>query len=371
MFKRYLGVQVNLQLNSNIFFSNLEKSISLNRSFHCPYDGITFCIDRPPSPTFLNLVSSAEYDDYNVIGKRRVYKHLLKHRLFIVQWDPLPLFNKAPYTSIKINPNVQQITPSQLLALIEFIGGNYHDAQVMRFDEKVDIDQYSTTDVAKRIYVAHKRTFNDFLKKNQTYYIGTSKGEQVKVYNKAKQLRMKNLRLVRIERTVKYSKVDRPLVTTFLFKSRDDAFDNVTIANINKLHHRSKLRRLIDQEGMLMKAYILLSKTEKKAFKRHAAFLKPCFDLKQAFLKDLVEWINTSPNLVLKIWLDEMMRSLMRKQSIGASSRFTNQYHMELVPAYACIPNEPHKPRILTGGSNLQGIFYGTLLDANRIVELC
>ena len=219
MFKRFDVKAITTALEANLRFKNILQRIKGNGSLRCPYDGITFGFYGPPLSYFLRIVMPTAYDDHNVVGKR-VYRYLLKHPLFIVCWEPLSMFGQAPYTIIKINPARNNITPSQLLDLIKFIMGDYFTAAVIMFDEKVDIENRTPKSVAERLYVAHKRKLVDYKQKNQTYYFGSRKGMQVKVYDKSKLMKLKNKKLTRIERTVKYSRYKRPAVTEFLLKPR-------------------------------------------------------------------------------------------------------------------------------------------------------
>lgn len=303
MFKRFDVKAITTALEANLRFKNILQRIKGNGSLQCPYDGITFGFDGSPSSYFLQIVMPAAYDDHNVVG-RRVYRYLLKHPLFIVCWEPLSMFSQAPYTIIKINPDRNNITPSQLLDLIKFIMGNYFTAAVIRFDEKVDIENRTPKSVAERLYVAHKRKLVDYKQKKQTYYFGSRKGMQVKVYDKSKLLKLKNKKLTRIEKTVKYIRNKRPVVTEFLLKPRTDMFENVVFIDTDKLDGRTKIMRLIKQEGIFMAAYKKLLPADRKALRRHQAFTNPYIDLGKLASDDLEHWLRSSPNLPITIFID-------------------------------------------------------------------
>ncbi|MFC0210971.1 hypothetical protein ACFFK0_00680 [Paenibacillus chartarius] len=304
MFKRFDTKAVTSALEADFRFKSIMRRIKENGSLLCPYDGISICFDGPPSSYFLRIVMPAVRNDRHIIGKRRVYKYLLKHPLFIVRWEPLTMFGPAPYTSIKINPDRNNITPSQLLDLIKFIMGDYFTASVSMFDEKVDIEDYTPMSVAERLYVAHKRNIVDYKQKRQTYYIGSRKGMQVKVYDKAKLLKLKNKKLTRIERTVKYSRLFRPTITYFLLSPRTDMFDGVVMVDINKLDGRLKIMKLLKQKGIFMAAYKKLSPSERTALKRHHAFIHPRINLRKLASDDLEQWLRSSPNLPIKIAIE-------------------------------------------------------------------
>lgn len=315
MFKKFDTKAVISELEADFRFRSIMRRINRNGSLLCPYDGISICFDGPPSSYFLRIIMPAVRNDRHVIGKRRVYKYLLKHPLFIVRWEPLAMFGPAPYTSIKINPDRNNITPSQLLDLIKFIMGDYFTATVSVFDEKVDIKNYTSKLVAERLYVAYKRNIVDYKQKRQTYYIGSRKGMQVKVYNRAKILKLKGVILTRVERTVRYSRNGRPTLTHFLLSPHTDMFKNVILVDTDKLDGRMKIMRLIKQIGIFMAAYKKLLPTERKSLQRHKAFTHPCIGLGKMAENDLNGWLASSPNLLLKIgseiWKSHHLRRCM------------------------------------------------------------
>ncbi|NTZ18850.1 hypothetical protein EXW96_15095 [Paenibacillus sp. JMULE4] len=325
MFKRFDVKAITTALEANLRFKNILQRIKGNGSLQCPYDGITFGFDGSPSSYFLQIVMPAAYDDHNVVG-RRVYRYLLKHPLFIVCWEPLSMFNQAPYTIIKINPDRNNITPSQLLDLIKFIMGNYFTAAVIMFDEKVDIENRTPKSVAERLYVAHKRKLVDYKQKKQTYYFGSRKGMQVKVYDKSKLLKLKNKKLTRIEKTVKYIRNKRPVVTEFLLKPRTDMFENVVFIDTDKLDGRTKIMRLIKQEGIFMAAYKKLLPADRKALRRHQAFTNPYIDLGKLASDDLEHWLRSSPNLPIKIFIDSYRPHFLQHFITNSQISFNNYY---------------------------------------------
>jgi hypothetical protein len=242
------------------------------------------------------------------------------------------MFGSAPYTSIKVNPDRNNITPSQLLDLIRFIMGDYFTASVYMFDEKVDIDNFTPKSVAERLYVAHKRNILDYKQKRQTYYLGSRKGMQVKVYDKARLLKLKNKLLTRIERTVKYSRFDRPTIAYFLLSPRTDMFDGVALVNTDKLDGRTKIMKLIKQKGIFMAAYKKLSTSGRKALRKHQAFTNPYIDLRKLASDDLEHWLCSSPNLPIKISIESYrkyhLRQFLSMPLVRGGSNYKSQPHV-------------------------------------------
>ena len=303
MFKRFDVDAIADALEADPRFKSILQGIKRNGSLRCPYDGITFGFESPPSSRFLRLVMPAVCDDLFVIG-RRIYRYVLKHGLFTVCWEPLQAFKQAPYTTIKINPARNNITPSQMLDLIAYIMGSYANAKVMSFDEKVDIENCTPKEISESLYVAHKRKLVDFQLKNETYYFGARKGKQVKCYDKSKQMGLNNKKVTRIEKTVKYSRDKRPGVIEFLLTPRTNMFEDVVLVDTKKLGGSSKIMRQIKQEGSFMAAYKKLSSADRKALRKKQAFTQPSIDLKKLATEDLIQWLDTSPDLQLRIFMD-------------------------------------------------------------------
>lgn len=363
-------------LSLNPTFQSLVHRIANNHDILCPYDGITFEAESAPSRSLLELVSPAEYEVNYAYGQRRYYKHFLKTKYFTVRWEPVPPFKNAPFTLIRVNPSFHQITPIQLLDMIEFIVGDYSTVKVKNFDEKIDITAYSASEVAQRIYVAYKIKLNDYKEKKQTFYFGMRQFGQVKVYNKARQLGLKQTRLVRIERTVRYD-IDRRLpIADFLLNIRNDVFKNMIMVDLDKFNHRTKLRRRVNQEGMFMKAYKSLSKKEQKAIKRHSGFLNPCMDLVMLFKQDLNKWMKSSPYMWFKVVLDKHVKDIRQqlKKSVTRVSHFqlilqiANIIDASLKPVYNPIVRLDQQKN--NTNPSFQNWFHNSLFDVRTLHDV-
>jgi hypothetical protein len=290
-----------------------------DKGYISPYDGILFSTNKRPSAAFLNIVSGAIYPEYNS-KKQMHYKYTLHHKYFFIQWSPFDI--NAPYTIIKINPSRLSLTPSQLLDIISYIIGDYKDVYVSSFDEKIDINGFTAKEVAERLYVGYKRKEPfDYDHKNETYYIGTRAGQQVKIYDKAKQMGVKGL-LVRIEKKVKYPKGQRPVVTNFLLDKRDDLFKHMVMVNIDNIDGRNKVRRALRQMGILMSVYQSLKKYEKEKLRRHESFKYPLMDIQANLQSELAKWLATS-SIALKVFVDKAQSIISKYYSTTA--KYTRQ----------------------------------------------
>lgn len=267
-----------------------------------PYDGITFYTERLVTDRFINLVKPAKYYNSKQPDDIR-YQYFLEHPLFIVQWGRL--YTHLPNTIIRINPDRNNLTPSQVMDLLKYLVGGYSDIKVAMWDEKVDITEFLPKEVAKRLYVPYQRKQPKNRKnKNSTYYYGKRSGQQVKVYNKAKQLKLKGYQLTRIEKTIKKNKSQRASVEQFFLNANTEGFNKITMVDIDKIDGRSKVKRLIKANGTMVGAFKQLSRREQLDLKNHKAFREPCLDINGKLQRDLEAWMNKSTSLRLKILVD-------------------------------------------------------------------
>ncbi|MBT2215690.1 hypothetical protein KK120_07635 [Virgibacillus dakarensis] len=264
-----------------------------------PYDGITFYTERFVTDRFMNLVKPAMY--YNSKHPEDVrYQYFLRHPLFIIQWGRV--YNHLPNTIIRINPDRNNLNPSQVLDLLKYLVGGYSDTEVAKWDEKVDITEFLPNEVAERLYVPYQRKQPKNRKnQNSTYYYGKRNGQQVKVYNKAKQLKLKGCQLTRIEKTIKKKKFQRASVEQFFLDKNSEGFNKITMVDLDKIDGRSKVIRLIKSNGSLVGAFKQLSRREQQDLKKHKAFREPCLDINGKLQRDLEAWMNKSALLRLKI----------------------------------------------------------------------
>ncbi len=270
-------------------------------NINSPYDGIRVYSDNVVSKEFWKLVQPAIYNVGLITNEDR-YRYQLNHPLVHVMWGKL--YGHLPNTIIRINPHTNNMTPAVMLDIISFILGDYDDVKVAKWDEKIDVTEYTSHEVAKRIYVPNKKSLpKNPRHSNSTYYYGSQYGEQVKVYNKAKQKRLAG-QLTRIEKTCLVSKGKRKTLTEFLLHDRNDVFKNMNMVDIDLLDGRSKMKRLINSEKTLMHAYYQLTQAERKKFKRHPAFIYQCLDIHSMLKSSIEDWLQTSPLLRLKILVD-------------------------------------------------------------------
>lgn len=305
------------QLLSKDYHLNSILSNNNKQQFICPYDNIVLYSDRIVTKEFWNLVKPAVYKS-GIQNKDMRYRYFLSHELFIVQWGKI--YHHLPNTIIKINPNKNNLSPSQLLDIIAYIVGDYSDVVVASWDEKVDITSYTSKQVAERLFVGFQRKSPKNRKnQNKTFYYGKRNGQQVKVYDKAKQLKLKNTTLVRIEKTHKVSKSKRVYIKDFLLLKRDDEFNNMTMVDIDKIDGRSKYKRLIKSEGTMVGAFKKMTRRQQQNLKQHDAFINPCLNIKDLLERDLKEWLSTSPLLRLKVLMDALKEYVSIKKTLYKS----------------------------------------------------
>ncbi|MCG5251364.1 hypothetical protein [Brevibacillus agri] len=331
------------------------------KTMPCPYDGITFYTDRSITPEFFSIVKPAMFSTRLSDAVRR-YRYILKHRLFTVLWMPQNVDHSQ--TIIRLNPHKNKYTPAQVLDLISFIVGDYSDVYVGRFDEKVDLPDRTVEDVVERLHVPFKRKASDYKKKGETYYFGSRKGQQVKVYNKGKQQGL-HKKLVRIERTTRYKKTQRPAAADFFLNSRNDVLKQLVLVDTDKIDNRTTIKKLLKTSKTFHEAYRLLDDKKKREVKRHPAFIQPLIDLQRVLLDELNEWLDSSPHLFFKIQCDRIKPALdawwSGKWGVGKTKKFS--------PVLKHIPQAKHACLDALGwGVSCTSRLKGVVIDLDKII---
>lgn len=265
------------------------------KHFICPIDKLIVCSDNLPRRELLDLIRPAIFETED---DESFYRYKLVHDLFSVHWMHINPMSST--TSIMLNPWKHQLSPDDVLALIDFIIGSHLDAHVVLNEEKLDWLQFLTSkEFAKRLYVGYqKKPPRDYHDRGQTYLYGKRKGQQVKNYDKAEEQGLDDEVWTRIEKPRKRrSKHSRPTLMQFLLDKRCDALKNVVIVDIDKFSGRDKIMRRINKYGTFQEAYMSLTEEEKRKIKRHEAFKSPLFDVVAMFKSELDKWLSLSPNL--------------------------------------------------------------------------
>ncbi|MBN2981551.1 hypothetical protein [Cohnella algarum] len=271
------------------------KSAKKVEHFNCPYDKLIVCSYKLPRQQFIDLIRPARFETDD---DESFYRYKLVYDLFSVYWMQMnPL---APKTSIMLNPWKHQLSPDDLLALVDFIIGSHLDTHVAHNDDKLDWIQFLTPkEFAKRIYVGYQkmptRNYDDL---DKTFMYGNKKGQQVIIYDKAEEQGLDGEIWTRLEKSRKRrDKRSRPTLMQFLLEQRCDALKNVVIVDIDKFSGRDKIMRRINKYGTFQEAYMSLTEEEKRKIKRHEAFKSPLFDVVAMFKSELDKWLSLSPNL--------------------------------------------------------------------------
>ncbi|ANS76476.1 hypothetical protein AWM70_19425 [Paenibacillus yonginensis] len=263
--------------------------------FYCPYDKLVLAADSCPDSSFIRLIRPARIwiddDDF-------YYRHKFLHTLFSVCWGQMN--PDAATTSIMINPWKHQLTPDDIMQLVELVMGSIHSVKIASFDEKTDLlRSMNAEETAKRLYVGYQRKPpEDYEQLGQTYYYGSRSGQQVKNYDKAEEQGKHDQTWTRIERTRRIrDKVSRATLKDFLYNERQDAFKHTVLVDIDKIDGRTKIQRLLKATGSFQEAFMNLDAAEKRKLKRHEIFACPSVDLGSLFRTELDRWMSLSPKL--------------------------------------------------------------------------
>ncbi|HWO98297.1 MAG TPA: hypothetical protein VNM45_18585 [Bacillus sp. (in: firmicutes)] len=265
------------------------------KHFICPIDKLIVCSDNLPRRELLDLIRPAIFETED---DETLYRYKLVHDLFSVHWMHLNPMSST--TSIMLNPWKHQLSPDDVLALIDFIIGSHLDAHVVLNEEKLDWFQILTSkDLAKRLYIGYqKKSPRDYDDLGQTYLYGKRKSQQAKNYDKAEEQGLDGEVWTRLEKSRKRrDKHSRPTLMQFLLDQRCDALKNVVIVDIDKFSGRDKIIRRINKYGTFQEAYMSLTEEEKRKIKRHEAFKSPLFDVVAMFKSELDKWLSMSPRL--------------------------------------------------------------------------
>lgn len=263
--------------------------------FYCPYDKLVLVSDSYPDSSFISLVRPARIwinDDDSY------YRHKFIHTLFSVRWGQMN--PDAATTSIMLNPWKHQLTPDDIVQLVELVMGGIDFIKVASFDEKTDLLRgMSAEETAKRLYVGYQRKPpKDYEQLGQTYYYGRRTGQQVKNYDKAEEQGTDGQAWTRIERTRRLrDKVSRTSLKAFLYNERQDAFKHTVLVDIYKIDGRTKIQRLLRAKGNFQEAFMNLDAAEKRKLKRHEVFACPSVDLGSLFRTELDRWMSLSRTL--------------------------------------------------------------------------
>mgnify|MGYP001262138819 FL=1 len=299
-----------------------KKIIDHRSNIVCPYDGIHFYSESMITHKFQSIIDPAGYWQPNYKQGKLFYNHFISLPLFRIQWEKR--FVDIPSVIIRINPDKNNLTPLQVLDLLKYLVGDLRQVRVAKWDEKVDTDKYNVDEVLERLYKGYQRVKpNDYDDLGETFYFGKRNGQQVKVYDKSNEQGFGEGQLTRIEKTRVLGKGKRPTATQFLLNMRHDLFKHVNLLDIEKLDGRSKIMRLLKQDGVFMDAFRKLTRAEKLRVKREDAFKNPSIDLRSIAEGQLRKWLNKTPLLSIKA----IMYSI-HGQPYNFHSRFSGALHV-------------------------------------------
>lgn len=255
----------------------------------CPYDGVYFCSKDYPRKSFLNQIKGGRSENRS---KNIYFRNVLISEYFEVCWQCL---NSSQWmTRVRINPSVLEISPHGIELLLSMIFDNIHSVFIHSFDEKIDITTLSLSEVVSSLHVPYSRNTNSNFLNTGTYYCGSRKGQQCKIYDKAKQMKVKNKTITRIEKTKKYSTNSRPSLNEFMQWKDSKAITSLVLMDVSKIDKRTALGKIIQQHKTLQEAYNSMDKALRRKLIRHPAYLNPSINLGDEFNSQLIKWHTVS-----------------------------------------------------------------------------
>lgn len=271
--------------------SIVKRATVLEHKKGSPYDGVVFCSRDYPSSSFLMRVNSSRLINRS---KDILYRHELYCKYFIVRWECLR--PSQWITSVRINPNVLEISAYGIVLLLSLIFDNLDSVYISSVDEKLDLLNLSVKEVGSSLLVPSTQKLDLTYLNEGTLYYGSRKGQQVKVYDKAKQKGINNKTLTRIEKTKKYPPNKRPSLKEFLQWTDSKAISSLVLLDISRIDKRTKLGKVINQYPTLKEAYQTMDNKLQRQLKNHPAFLNPLINLGDEFDSKLIQWKTVSHN---------------------------------------------------------------------------
>ena len=254
----------------------------------CPYDGIAFCSTALPKTSFLALA-----DCFKRPNKKpsSYYQHVLLSNLFHVYWIPVTSNNKWT-TMVRINPNKQELTPQGVIDLLAYVFEDLSQVCVASFDEKIDLENMTVDEVVKGLKIPHSRSMQDYA--DTTYYSGKRGGQQTKVYDKAKEARIENKVITRIEKTKKMDSSKRPTLVEFFSYSSSQALTTLKLIDVDKVDKRTAIGKHISKYDTLKEAELHMPSDLRAKFRKQSKQYPVLIDLESEFAAQLKKWKKSS-----------------------------------------------------------------------------
>ena len=256
----------------------------------CPYDGIAFCSTALPKTSFLAL---ADCFKKSINNSNSNYQHVLLSNLFRVFWIPVRSNNKWT-TMVRINPNKQELTPQGVLQLLAYIFEDLSQVYVASFDEKVDLENITVDEVVKSLKIPYSRSMRGYEEKKETYYSGKRGGQQTKVYDKAKEARIKNKVITRIEKTKKIDSSKRPTLIEFFSYSSSQAIAKLKLIDVDKIDKRTAIGKHISKYDTLKEAELHMRPSVREKYRKQSKLYPTLIDLESEFAAQLKKWKKSS-----------------------------------------------------------------------------
>lgn|GEM_PF-2908259 len=254
----------------------------------CPYDGIKFCSTALPKRSFISLVTR-----FKALNNETSfhYQHVFLSTLFSVYWMPVTNNNKWT-TMVRINPNKQELTPQGVLRLLAYVFEDLSQIYVASFDEKIDLENMTVDEVVKGLKIPHSRSMQDY--EDTTYYSGKRGGQQTKVYDKAKESRIENTVITRIEKTKKIKSSDRQTLNEFFLNTSSQALTKLKLIDVDKIDKRTAIGKHISKYDTLKEAELQMSPELRTKFRKQSKQYPVLIDLASEFAAQLKKWKESS-----------------------------------------------------------------------------
>jgi hypothetical protein len=192
------------QKEQQVLLDKYEHLFTMNTKYQaCPIDRFELVSAALPSSDFLFLVQKLGYVKYFPNGK----PYLKCYNLGCVIVFSEPIYPNTPLTKIVINPSEAGLKLHQIILWVRFITGNrlWKDAIVTKAEIKIDLRHTRTTTLKKKIWWF--KPFRTIDKFPYGLYLGGRKSDRLVIYDKGKQMGLKNYSLTRIELRYRYRKV--------------------------------------------------------------------------------------------------------------------------------------------------------------------
>ena len=120
------------------------------------------------------------------------------------------------------------------------------------------------------------------------------KGQQTKVYDKAKESGVENVLITRIERTKKIESSKRPTLGEFFLHSSSQALIKLKLIDVDKIDKRTAIGKHISKYNTLKEAELNMPSDLRDKFRKQIKHYPILVDLESEFTAQLNKWKKSS-----------------------------------------------------------------------------